>query len=70
MRRRWVAALVVAALLLGSSGAPADPSNWGQLAQIVLWLKRIDGTLKDINDLVDGADPWRPSAAPCPASSA
>jgi len=55
MPRRWVAALVVAAVLFGSSGASADPSNWGQLAQIIAWLKRIDGTLKDVNELVDKA---------------
>ena len=53
MRRRWLAGLVVAVLLLGSSGASADPSNWAQLGQIILWLQRIDQTLRDINDIVD-----------------
>ena len=54
MRRRWIAALVVASLLVVSPGASADPSNWGQLAQIILWLERIDQTLRDVNDTVDG----------------
>jgi hypothetical protein len=53
MKRRWLAGLVVAVLLFGSSGASADPSNWAQLGQIILWLQRIDHTLRDINDLVD-----------------
>jgi len=53
MKRRWLAGLVVAVLLLGSSGASADPSNWAQLGQIILWLQRIDQTLRDINDIVD-----------------
>ena len=53
MRRRWLAGLVVAVLLLGSSGASADPTNWGQLTQIILWLQRIDQTLKDINGVVE-----------------
>ena len=53
MRRRWFAGLVVAVLLLGSSGASADPSNWAHLAQIILWLQQIDQTLRDINGLVD-----------------
>ena len=53
MRRRWLAGLVVAVLLLGSSGASADPTNWGQLTQIVLWLQRIDQTLRDINGVVE-----------------
>jgi hypothetical protein len=53
MKRRWLAGLVVAVLLFGSSGASADPSNWAQLGQIIMWLQRIDQTLRDINDLVD-----------------
>jgi hypothetical protein len=36
MRRRWLAGLVLAVLLLGSSATSADPTNWGQLAQIIL----------------------------------
>jgi hypothetical protein len=54
MGRRWLAGIVVAVLLLGSSGVSADPGSWGQLAQIILWLERIDGTLKEINEMVDG----------------
>lgn len=54
MKRRWLAGLVVAVFLFGSSGASADPSNWAQLGQIILWLQRIDATLRDINDVVDG----------------
>jgi len=54
MKKSWLAALVALVLLMGSPGASADPSNWGQLAQIVLWLERIDSTLRDINSLVDG----------------
>ena len=53
MKRRVLATLVVGAMLLGSSTASADPTNWGQLGQIVLWLQRIDGTLRDINALVE-----------------
>ena len=53
MRRRWIAGLVVAVLLLGSSGTSADPTNWGQLGQIILWLQQIDQTLKDLNVAVD-----------------
>ncbi len=53
MKRRVLAVLVVGAMLLGSSTASADPTNWGQLGQIVLWLQRIDGTLRDINALVE-----------------
>ncbi len=53
MRRRWLAGLVVAVLLLESSGASADPSNWAHLAQIILWLQQIDQTLRDINGVVD-----------------
>ena len=53
MARRWLAALVVLVLLFGSSGASADPTNWGQLTQIVLWLQRIDDTLKNINGVVE-----------------
>jgi hypothetical protein len=54
MKRRWLAGLVVAVFLFGSSGASADPSNWAQLGQIILWLQRIDATLRDINEVVDG----------------
>ena len=53
MRRRWIVATVLAVLLLGSSGTSADPTNWGQLAQIILWLQQIDQTLKDLNVAVD-----------------
>jgi hypothetical protein len=53
MRRRWLAGLVVAVLLPGSSGASADPTNWGHLTQIILWLQQIDQTLRDINGVVD-----------------
>jgi hypothetical protein len=53
MARRWLAALVVAVLLFGSSGASADPGNWAQLTQIVLWLQRIDQTLSNINGVVE-----------------
>jgi hypothetical protein len=53
MRRRWLAGLVVAVLLLGSSGASADPTNWAHLAQIILWLQQIDQTLRDLNAVVD-----------------
>ena len=54
MRKRWLAGLVVSLFLLGASGASADPTNWAQLAQIILTLQRIDNALADINDLVDG----------------
>jgi hypothetical protein len=54
MRRRWIAALVVAALLVVSPGASADPANWAQLGQIILWLERINQTMRDVNDTVDG----------------
>jgi hypothetical protein len=54
MRKRWLAGLVVSLFLLGASGASADPTNWAQLAQIILTLQRIDQALADINDLVDG----------------
>jgi hypothetical protein len=53
MKRRVLAVLVVGAMLFGSSTVSADPTNWGQLGQIVLWLQRIDGTLRDINALVE-----------------
>lgn len=53
MRRRWLAGLAVVVLLLGSSRVSADPSNWAQLTQILLWLERIDSTLRDINDVSD-----------------
>ncbi len=53
MRRRWLAGFVVTVLLLGSSGASADPTSWGPLTQIVLWLHEIDQTLRDINGLID-----------------
>jgi hypothetical protein len=53
MKRKWVASLGIVAFLVSSSGASADPANWGQLGQIVLWLERIDSTLRDINSLVD-----------------
>ena len=38
MKRRWLAGFVVAVFLFGSSSASADPSNWAQLGQIILWL--------------------------------
>jgi hypothetical protein len=53
MRKRWLAGLVVSLFLLGASGASADPTNWAQLAQIILTLQRIDQTLSDINSLID-----------------
>jgi hypothetical protein len=53
MRTRWLAALVVSLFLLGTSGASADPTNWAQLAKIVLWLERIDATLANINGVVE-----------------
>ena len=53
MRRRWLAGFVVVVFLFGASGASADPSNWAQLAQIIVTLQRMDQTLRDINDLVD-----------------
>jgi hypothetical protein len=53
MRRRWLAGLVLAVLLLGSLATSADPTNWGQLAQIILWLQQIDRTLRDLNVVVD-----------------
>ena len=53
MRRRWLAGLVLAVLLVGSSATSADPTNWGQLAQIILWLQQIDQTLRDLNVVVD-----------------
>ncbi len=52
MPRRWAAGLVVALLLLGSSGASADPTNWAQLVQIIAWLQKIDSTMQSINGLV------------------
>jgi hypothetical protein len=52
MRKRWLVGLVVSLFLLGASGASADPTNWAQLAQIILTLQRIDATLSDINDLI------------------
>jgi hypothetical protein len=54
MRRRVVSGLLVVLLLVWSQGASADPSNWGHLGQIILWLERIDQTLRNINDAVDG----------------
>jgi len=54
MRKRVLAGIVAVVLLFGSSAASADPSNWAHLAQIILWLERIDSTLRDINDLIDG----------------
>lgn len=53
MRKRWLAGLVVAVSFLGSSGASADPGSWAPLAQIILWLQRIDQRLRDINGVVD-----------------
>src|SRR5262245_31291363 len=53
MKRRVLAGLVVLVLLLGSSGVSADPTNWGHLAQIILWLRQMDETLKDINGVVE-----------------
>ena len=53
MRGRGLAAVAVAMLIVGSSQASADPSNWAQLTRILLWLERIDGTLRDINDVTD-----------------
>ena len=53
MKRRYFAGLVGAVLLLLSSGASADPTNWGHLTQIILWLQQIDQTLRDINGVVD-----------------
>jgi hypothetical protein len=53
MSRRWIAGLVIAVLLLGSSGLSADPTNWAPLARIILWLQEIDQTLRDINGLID-----------------
>ena len=53
MRRRGLAGMVVVMLLITSAGVSADPSNWAQLGQILLWLERIDGTLRDINDVSD-----------------
>ena len=53
MRRRWLAGFVIVVFLFGASGASADPSNWAQLAQIIVTLQRMDQTLRDINDLVD-----------------
>ncbi len=52
MRRRWLAGVMVCAFLMGASGASADPTNWAQLAQIILTLQRIDAVLSDINDLI------------------
>jgi hypothetical protein len=46
MRHRSLAVVVIGFLLLGSSGASADPTNWPQLAVIIQWLQRIDGTLR------------------------
>jgi hypothetical protein len=54
MRRRSIGALLVVMLLAWSPGAQADPTNWPQLAQILLWLERIDSTMRNINDTVDG----------------
>src|SRR5687768_5032341 len=51
--RRHTAALVVALLLLGSSRVRADPGSWGELAQIIIWLKQIDSTLNHINGVVE-----------------
>ena len=53
MKTRGVAAFAVLVLLIASARVSADPSNWGQLGQILLWLQRIDGTLRDINDVSD-----------------
>ena len=53
MARRWIAALVVALLLFGSSGASADPTNWAQLLQIIAWLQQIDSTLENIDGVAD-----------------
>jgi hypothetical protein len=54
MTKRGLAGILAIALLFGSSSASADPSNWAHLGQILLWLERIDATLRDINELVDG----------------
>ena len=53
MRHRSLAVVVIGLLLLGSSGASADPTNWPQLAVIIQWLQRIDGTLRGINNITE-----------------
>ncbi len=52
MKRRYLAVLVIVVLMLGSRSSSADPANWGQLAQIVAWLRQIDATLANVNGLV------------------
>jgi hypothetical protein len=53
MKHRWLAVVVIAVFLFGSSGASADPTNWPQLALIIQWLQRVDGTLRDINRITE-----------------
>jgi len=52
MRRRWLAGLVWLSCSWVPRGRPR-PHNWGQLAQIILWLQQIDQTLRDLNVVVD-----------------
>lgn len=54
MRIRCCAVFVAALLLLGAQGVAADPTNWGQLTQILVTLQRMNQTLSEINSLVDG----------------
>jgi hypothetical protein len=53
MKRRLVAATLVLALLMGAGISSADPSNWGQLGRILLWLEHINSTLNRVNMLAD-----------------
>ncbi len=54
MKRRYLAVVVTVLLLLGPRSSSADPTNWASLAQIIAWLQQINGTLNEINGLVEG----------------
>jgi len=53
MRRRSLVALAIAAVLMGTSTASADPGSWAQLVQIIAWLRQIDSTLENINGVAE-----------------
>jgi hypothetical protein len=53
MKRRTLAAGLVLTLLLSSGVSSADPSNWGHLGRILLWLQAIDSTLQRVNGIAD-----------------
>src|SRR5947207_1630511 len=53
MKHRCLAVVVTTLLLLSSTGASADPTNWPQLALIIQWLQQIDSTLRGVNRITD-----------------